>query len=84
MKLLSKKTVAERLEVSPKTIDRMIETGEFPPATHVLGGGQTLRWMEPVVENWILLSVQRAPSSPKQDGQRRTTADNQGQIDRKQ
>lgn len=83
MKLLSKKTVADRLEVSPKTIDRMIETGEFPAATHVLGGGQTLRWMESVVEYWILLNANRMPSSPKPDGQRRTTADNGGQIERK-
>lgn len=53
-KLLSLKRVAERLDVSARTVQRWVADGEFPPATHMLPG-QTQRWAEAVVEGWMAL-----------------------------
>lgn len=80
-RLLSLKRVAERLDVSEKTIRRWIDAGEFPPPTHLLPG-QTQRWAETVVEGWMTLRAagqngfSGTPVKGKTGG---TTVDNGGQ-----
>jgi len=64
MKLISKKTIAAMLDVTTRTIERMIEAGEFPAATHSLPGGQP-RWFLPVVEGWMM--TQRTATTPPAD-----------------
>ncbi len=80
-RLLSIKRVAERLDVSEKTIRRWIDAGEFPPPTHILPG-QTQRWAMTVVEGWMILRAagqggfSGTPVKAKTAG---TTVDNGGQ-----
>lgn len=56
--LLSKKTVAARLEMSTRTLERLIKEGKFPkpsvylPTTGV-GKSDSVRWTESEVETWI-------------------------------
>lgn len=61
-RLLSLAKVAERLDVSTKTVRRWLAAGEFPAATHALPKGQ-LRWDELTVEFWI-----RSRNSPQAEG----------------
>lgn len=56
--LLSKKTVAKRLDVSTRTVDRWVSLGKFPkpiilPATGEKGEKAAARWSELTVESWI-------------------------------
>lgn len=76
MRILSKKSVAAKLDVSTRTVERMVEAGEFPQPTHTLASGQP-RWFEPVVDNWILIN--RA-SSEKPDAQTATNRDKPRQM----
>lgn len=53
-RLLSHRTVAERLDVSAKTLAGWIEAGKFPPPTVILPGERgNERWEEVVIEGWI-------------------------------
>lgn len=52
MRLLSKRTIAARLDVSTKTIDRMVDAGEFPPPSVSLGP-KTERWFEAALVLWM-------------------------------
>jgi len=76
MRILSKKSVAGRLDVSTRTVERMVEAGEFPQPTHTLPGGQS-RWFEAIVENWILAN---RVSSENPAGQTTTTDDKPRQM----
>lgn len=79
--LLSLKRVAERLDVSEKTVRRWMKDGEFPAPTHHLPGGNS-RWLEVVVEGWMaLLSAGQSGSSatPVKGKVAGTNGDNAGQ-----
>lgn len=65
--LLSKKTVARRLDVSTRTVDRWVAIGKFPkpiilPATGEKGEKEATRWSELIVESWI--ELHRTNSTP--------------------
>lgn len=52
LRLLSSKSVAARLDVSVKTVLRLVKEGKFPdPAMTMPGGGH--RWYEHDVEIWL-------------------------------
>lgn len=59
MRLMSKRTVAKRLEVSPKTIDRWVKMGRFPRPIILPSSGDeeriSARWKELDVDVWIEL-----------------------------
>lgn len=80
-RLLSIKRVAERMDVSAKTVQRWVKSGEFPAPTHHLPGGN-VRWLEAVVEGWMALrsagqtGFSGPPVKPKSGG---TIEDNGGQ-----
>lgn len=63
MRWLSLKSVADMLEVSPKTIRRWIADGTFPEATTYLPNGQ-LRWSETVVQAWAMSQKSPPPAPP--------------------
>lgn len=48
--LMSVAAVAERLAVVPRTVRRMRERGEMPPAIDL---GSVVRWRRSVIEEWI-------------------------------
>lgn len=80
-RLLSLKRVAERLDVSEKTVRRWVKDGEFPGPTHTLPGGN-LRWEEAVVEGWLAVhstAFARFLPTPVKGKVRGTTVDNAGQ-----
>lgn len=57
-RLLRKKAVAARLDVSTRTVDRWIKDGKFPKPNVVLPstgerGGDIERWTIVAVEAWI-------------------------------
>lgn len=47
--LLDKKTLSARLGLSPRTLEKMVKDGEFPPGVRV---GRFLYWTEAVVVAW--------------------------------
>ena len=51
-KCLKKKSVAERLGVSTKTLERMVSRGEFPEGFK-RGGSHLRYWRESVVEAYM-------------------------------
>lgn len=53
MRVLSKTTVAQRLDVSTKTIDRMVAAGEFPSPDMSIGD-RSDRWFLLTVEMWMM------------------------------
>ena len=57
-KLLTKKQVSEILQVSTRTIDRMIEDDRFPRGIKI-GSGRSagVRWPESVPYDWIAQRV---------------------------
>ena len=68
IRYVSRKTIAERLEVSEKTLQRMVSAGDFPPPGAVVGAGHP-RWLESVVDAWMILNNKpgsvEIPSSKK-------------------
>ncbi len=74
MRLLSRKSVATRLDVSVKTLLRMVENGEFPAPTHCIPGQSGDRWMSELVE-LHLAGFAVTLSRAKTPGQRGTTPD---------
>ena len=58
-KLLSRKTVCERLDINPKTLKAWIDAGRFPSPTVMLPGAAgdvpMDRWEEVVIEGWLLM-----------------------------
>ena len=62
MKLLSRKTVAERLDVSTKTVARWVAEGTFPPPVVLPSGDQ--RWHEAVVTGWMM-TLPPVPARPQ-------------------
>lgn len=64
MKLLSKRSVASRLDVSPKTIDRMVAAGDFPAPSMTLGP-KSDRWLEDVVTLWLARKTEEFTTSVK-------------------
>lgn len=58
-RLLSRKTVCERLDVTRQTLTGWIDAGRFPAPTVMLPGVKgdkpMERWEETVVEGWLLL-----------------------------
>lgn len=50
MRLLDRKTVAERLDVSPRTLDRMVAAGEFPIPVRICNRP---KWPVEVVDRWF-------------------------------
>lgn len=81
-RLLSLKRVAERMDVSVRTVQRWVDAGEFPAATHPLPG-QTQRWAEAVVEGWMALrsAGQSGFSAPPVKGKSPTTTDDNPRQD---
>lgn len=52
--LLTKRQLAELLQVSTRSIDRKIAEGEFPAGIKLgAGRGGAVRWPRAVVEDWI-------------------------------
>ena len=47
--LLDKKALSARLGLSPRTLEKMVKDGEFPPGVRV---GRFLYWTEAVVAAW--------------------------------
>jgi predicted DNA-binding transcriptional regulator AlpA len=47
--LLDKKTLSARLGLSPRTLEKMVKDGAFPPGVRV---GRFLYWTEAVVAVW--------------------------------
>lgn len=63
MRWLSLKSVADMLEVSPKTVRRWITEGKFPEASTYLPGGQA-RWADATVQAWALSQNTPPPPTP--------------------
>lgn len=82
MRLMSKKTVAKRLAVSPKTVDRWVKAGRFPKPIILPSSGQnereTVRWDKIQVETWVELQRQTVASEEINPGQDGTIADTIG------
>jgi predicted DNA-binding transcriptional regulator AlpA len=53
-RLLSSKTVAAQLDVSQKTLFRMVKDGRFPAPAISLTGTDGLRWFKCEVDLWVL------------------------------
>lgn len=62
LKLLSSKSVATRLDVSVKTLLRLVKDNEFPSPVMTMPGGSH-RWYEHDVEIW--LAAQKIPTPVK-------------------
>jgi predicted DNA-binding transcriptional regulator AlpA len=58
-KLLSKRTVADILDVHPQTIMRLVRRGTFPPPLRTGDIGSAVRWREADVAGWIEQRTQR-------------------------
>jgi prophage regulatory protein len=56
---LDKKTLCQRLSVSPRTLENMVKDGSFPPPVRV---GKHVYWSEVAVRTWQrrLFSAQEA------------------------
>ena len=52
-RLLSRRTVCDLIDVSDDTLRRMVDRGDFPPATHRLG--QAERWRDDLVSAWLIV-----------------------------
>ena len=49
-KLLGKLEVQQLLNVSDRTLEKMVRARQFPPPLRL---GKTVRWAEPVVHGWL-------------------------------
>jgi prophage regulatory protein len=47
--MLDKTTVCQRLSISPRTLENMTKSGQFPPAVRV---GKCVYWSEVAVRKW--------------------------------
>lgn len=50
-KLLGKQDVMTLLDVSDRTLEKLVNARKFPPPLRL---GKTVRWAEPVVHQWLL------------------------------
>jgi len=50
--LLSISTLAQHLDVSPKTVRRWVGVGHFPSPDHRIPGGR-MRWRQSTLELWL-------------------------------
>lgn len=55
MRLLDRNSVAERLGISSRTLDRMVASGEFPSPVRICGRP---KWPVEVVDQWFDEKVQ--------------------------
>ena len=49
--LFTKKDLAHLFKLTPKTIDRLVATGQFPPPLHI---GHSCRWRPADLHNYLL------------------------------
>lgn len=63
-KLLGKVQVMSLLDVSDRTLEKLVRARRFPPPLRL---GKTVRWAEPVVQQWLLhkLEAQLTWEPPK-------------------
>lgn len=63
-KLLGKVEVQALLDVSDRTLEKMVRARQFPPPLRL---GKTVRWSEAVVQQWLAfrLEAQMAWQPPK-------------------
>ena len=52
-KLLTKKSVAQIINVHPQTLMRLVREGSFPEPIRIAGKGSALRWREQDIKEWI-------------------------------
>jgi len=79
-KLLSRSSVAKRLDISPKTLMRWVEEGSFPPPTHKVPGNSPERWFKYVVDAWETAHAVAVPQNPVKGRNDRPNRDKPGQI----
>lgn len=60
-KLLSMKSVSERVGYSESKLYAMIREGEFPPGRKLATGG--VRWLESEIDDWIMRAYAQAPEA---------------------
>lgn len=73
VELLLKSVVAERLNVSERTIEKLVKARKFPPPLKL---GKNAMWASDVVENWLSLALtqQKTWEPPARRGRPSTKA----------
>jgi prophage regulatory protein len=63
-KLLGKADIQKLLDVSDRTLEKMVRARQFPPPLRL---GKTVRWAETVIQQWLAtrLEAQMAWQPPK-------------------
>ena len=64
MRLVSKRTVARRLDVTIRTLNRWIESNEMPAPTVILPGDNP-RWIADVIDEWAVRRIAMKSESPE-------------------
>lgn len=64
VQLIFKSSVAQRLGVSERTIEKLVKTGKFPPPLKL---GKNAMWAHNVVERWLeqALTPQQTWEAPR-------------------
>ncbi len=55
IRLITKAQVVERLNISERSLEKMVAANKFPPP---LRFGKKVQWADSVVENWLQRAVQ--------------------------
>lgn len=55
-KLLGKNEVMDLLDVSDRTLEKLVRARRFPPPLRL---GKTVRWAESVVQQWLLSKLEQ-------------------------